>query len=113
MAYKDCIISCIIRKKGMAICFETFPLTVETSRKLLELIDEHMYDTFFSSDGLAKLGWCANYHMESRIAHNKNTKNKFEKVQIVEIYWFNVQKLDHFNQKICECFHCYCFKKSK
>ena len=43
----------------------------------------------FLPDGLARLGWCTNYQMNSRIVYNKKEKDKFEKIQISEFYWFN------------------------
>ena len=71
------MISCMIKEKGMAISFETFPLTFETAGKLLKLIDKHIIHMFFLSDGLAKLGCCTKYYIDSKICFNKNIKDKF------------------------------------
>ena len=46
-ALQDCVVSYYIRKKSIAICCETFPLTVETSRKLLSIIDKLISIIFF------------------------------------------------------------------
>ena len=46
-ALQDCVVSYYIRRKNIAICCETFPLTVEASRKLLSVIDKLISDMFF------------------------------------------------------------------
>ena len=70
----------------------------------------NLYQTcFFLPNGLARLGWCINYQMNSRIVYNKKEKDKFEKIQISEFYWFNYSA----SEKVCDCFHCSCFKNSK
>ena len=94
----------LYKEKGIAICCETFLLTVETSRKLLSVIDK-LTSNMFLPDGLARLGWCTNYQMNSRIVYNKKEKDKFEKIQISEFYWFNYSA----SEKMCDCFHCHCF----
>ena len=108
-ALQDCVVSCYVRKKSIAICCETFLLTVETSRKLLSIIDKLISNTFLLPDGLVILRWCTNYQMNSRIVYNKKEKDKFEKIQISEFYWFNYSA----SEKMCDCFHCHCFKNSK
>ena len=55
-ALQDCIGSYYIRKKSIAICCETFLLTVETSRKFLRVIDKLISGMLFLPDGLARLG---------------------------------------------------------
>ena len=52
----------------MALCFENFALTKETSNKLLEAVDRKIGEHFFSKCGLLKLGWWSYYHLDSRIA---------------------------------------------
>ena len=46
-ALQDCVVSYYIRKKSIAICCETFLLTVESSRKLLSVIDKLISDMLF------------------------------------------------------------------
>ena len=46
-ALQDCVVSYYIRRKSIAICCETFLLTVEASRKLLRVIDKLISDMFF------------------------------------------------------------------
>ena len=106
---QECVGSYYIRKKSIAICCETFLLTVETSRKFLRVIDKLISDMLFLPDGLARLGWCTNYQVNSRIVYNKNEKGNFEKIQISDFYWFNYSA----SEKMCDCFYCHCFKKSK
>ena len=108
-AFQDCAVSYYIRKKSIAICCENFLLTVETSRKLLSVIDKLISDMLFLPNGLTRLGWCTNYQMNSRIVYNKNKNHKFEKIQISEFYWFNHSAVE----KMCDCFHFHCFKNSK
>ena len=54
----------------------------------------------FLPDDLARLGWCTNHQMNSRIVYNKKEKDKFEKIQISEFYWFNYSA----SEKVCDCF---------
>ena len=108
-ALQDCVVSYYIRRKNIAICCETFLLTVEASRKLLSIIDKLISNMLFLPDGLVILRWCTNYQMNSRIVYNKKEKDKFEKIQISEFYWFNYSA----SEKVCDCFHCSCFKNSK
>ena len=78
-ALQDCVVSYYIRRKNIAICCETFLLTVEASRKLLSIIDKLISNMLFLPDGLVILRWCTNYQMNSRIVYNKKEKDKFEK----------------------------------
>ena len=106
LTFGDSIVSCMIREKGMAFSLETFPLQSETAKKLLKVVDDHITEYFFSSDGgLAKLGWCTKYLMESTVCFSKNAEDKFKKTQIIEFYWFRIENT------FCQCFHCFCFKK--
>lgn len=52
----DCIVSCMIREKSRGSLFETFPMKPETAQKLLKVVDDHISEQFFSSNGLAELG---------------------------------------------------------
>ena len=67
----------------MGFFFENFPIKPETVQKLLKVFDDHITEHFFSSNGLAELGWCTKYLMESTICINKNAhdSDKFKKLK--------------------------------
>lgn len=67
----------------MGFLFENFPIKPETVQKLLKVVDDHITEHFFSSNGLAELGWCTKYLMESTICINKNAQDsdKFKKLK--------------------------------
>ena len=46
-ALQDCVVSYYIRKESITICCETFLLTVETSGKLLSVLDKLISNMFF------------------------------------------------------------------
>ena len=46
-ALQGCVVSYYIRKKSITICCETFLLTVETSGKLLSVLDKLISNMFF------------------------------------------------------------------
>ena len=113
--FNDCIISCIIREKTMIFSFETFIMRSEmAAQELIKAIDEHITEYLFSTNGLAELGWCSKYLVESTIFVNKNAcdLDKFKKTQLIEFYWFKFIKSNYPNQKVCSCFHCLCCQKN-
>ena len=56
----------------MAINFETFILTKETCRTLLQAVDKNLTEKFMS---LWNLGWCSYYHLEIRLIKYSDKKN--------------------------------------
>lgn len=40
----------------MGFLFENFPIKPQTVQKLLKVVDDHISEQFFSSNGLAELG---------------------------------------------------------
>ena len=111
---KDCAVSCYLSRRCFGICCETFVLTANTARKLLTVIDEQILENFFLMNGLARIGWCVNYLMKSKIANYcfKDGEAK-KKTQITEIYWLNHSLLRSGEIKpviesvsMCNCLHC-------
>ena len=97
---QNCVVSYFVSQKSMAINCETFILTKETCRTLLQAIDKNLTEKFLP---LWNLGWCSYYHLESRVM-----KYPDKKTQIIEFYWFNRTVLDH-ETKGCKCIHCRAF----
>lgn len=119
---KDCAVSYYLSRRCFGICCETFVLTANTARKLLTVIDEQILENFFLMNGLARIGWCVNYLMKSKIANYcfKDGEAK-KKTQITEIYWLNHSLLRSGEIKpviesvsMCNCLHCdLCFQAFK
>ena len=67
------VVSCFVSHKSMAINRETFILTKETCRTLLQAVDKNLTEKFLP---LWNLGWCSYDHPESRVikySYKKNT----------------------------------------
>ena len=84
---QNCVVSYFVSQISMAINCETFILTKETCRTLLQAVDKNLTEKFMT---LWNLGWCSYYHLESRVI-----KYSDKKTQIIELYWFNRKVLDH------------------
>ena len=97
---QNCVVSYFVSQKSMAINCETFILTNQTCRTLLQAFDKNLTKTFMP---LWNLGWCSYYRLESRVM-----KFSDKKIQITEFYWFNRKVLDH-EMKGCNCIHCHAF----
>ena len=66
---KDCAVSYYLSRRCFGICCETFVLTANTARKLLTVIDEQILEKNFLMNGLARICWCVNYLMKSKISN--------------------------------------------
>ena len=51
-----CEVSTYLSKRSMTICHETFILTKETAKKLLEVVDRLLHEHFFQANGLRQSG---------------------------------------------------------
>lgn len=117
-------VSYYLSKKSMAICCETFILTKETGKTLLEVVNKNISEHFFSSCGLLKFGWCSNYQLDSRIVRylieESPGLDRIKKTQIIEFCWFNClllfvrynenKSLDQVN--VCSSLYCRIFCRS-
>ena len=72
----------------MMVCCETFILSNETAKKLLDAVNQLLEEHFFRADGLLKLGWCSNYMLDKRVL-NYPKDSSIPKTQVAEFYWFN------------------------
>ena len=86
--FEDCNVSSYLSKKSMAIYCETFVLTNETAKKLLDAVNQLLEENFFQADGLLQLGWCSNYILDKRVL-NYLKDSSIPKTQVVKFYWFN------------------------
>ena len=95
----------------MAINCETFILTKETCRTLLQAVEKNLTEKFMP---LWNLSWCSYYYLESRVI-----KYSDKKTQIIEFYWFNHSPVRHNEHKqlyesfVCKCIHCIIFSPNK
>ena len=113
---EDCEFPSDLSKKSMTVCCETFVLTNDTAKKLLDAIDQLLEEHFFRVDGLLQLGWCSNYMLGKRVL-NYPKDSGIPKTQVVEFYWFNQSSI-RFNKRLIEnsikvirnCLHCYIYK---
>ena len=97
---ENCVVSYFVSEKSMAICCETFILTKETYRILLQAVGKNLTEKFLP---LWNLGWCSYYHLESKVTNYPD-----KKTQIIEFYWFNRKVLDRETEG-CKCIHCRAF----
>ena len=114
---KHCAVSNYLSKKSMTICCETFVLTRDTAKKVLDVVDNVLKEHSFSNFGLSKLGWCSNYMLAQRFINYPMENSSFKKTQIIEFYWFNRSPVRYDKNKslqdlkiCCDCLHCHIFK---
>ena len=69
---QNCVVSYFVSQKSMAINCETFILTNQTCRTLLQAFDKNLTKTFMP---LWNLGWCSYYRLESRVMKFSDKKN--------------------------------------
>ena len=76
----------------MSICCETLTTTETIAKKLLKIVDRLMDEHFFQTNGLRQLGWCAHYMLDRRSLnyYNQDRKERLQKTQVTEFYWFNI-----------------------
>ena len=60
--FKDCIIEIDVSEKVLRFSFEIHVLRSRVlAEKLIDTVDDHLKEEFFSPNGLAQFGWCAKY----------------------------------------------------
>ena len=100
--FKDCIIEINAGEKLLSFSFETHILRSKVlAEKLIDTVDDHLKNEFFSPNGLAQFGWCSKYMLYSNIV-----PNKLIKTQVVQFIWFR----NLYRHKLCPCFICDSFK---
>ena len=97
---EDCEVSSDLSKKSMMVYCETFILSNETAKKLLDAANQLLEKHFFRTDGLLKLEWCSNYMLDKRVL-NYPKDNGIPETQVVEFYWFNQSPI-RFNKHLTE-----------
>ena len=74
-----------VSKKLIIFSFETNVLnSTLLAEKLIDTVDDHLKKEFFTSNGLAKLGWFTKYMLHSDISDKPNGL----KTQVVQFIWF-------------------------
>ena len=97
--FTDCEIAFDIHQKLISFSFETFVLNSKPlAEKLIDTVDDNIKKEFFSSQGLAELGWCSKYLLHSLVSRTANGI----KTQLVQFLWFR----NLYRHKLCPCFVC-------
>ena len=66
------VVSCFVSQKSMAINCQTFILTKETCRTLLQAVDKNLIEKFLP---LWNLRWCSYDHLGRRVIKYSDKKN--------------------------------------
>ena len=85
----DVNVSFFYRKRSMAFSFTIQKINEAIIKELLHITDWEKDQYFFRENILQQLGWCCHYLIDSRSVNYKKEEQGFEKVEIVEFYWFN------------------------